>query len=99
MDIIVYDFTLTKVGRLRKSTIDIIKEKLPSLQGFLDRSRTRSCTHNLESQHLVLDEDNALIGTFVDEEDESPLYTRLYSSDSYERNNTSLYFSHEWLTI
>ena len=34
VDIIVYDFTLTKVGRLRKSTIDIIKEKFPSLQGF-----------------------------------------------------------------
>ena len=37
VDIIVYDFTLTKVGRLRKSTIDIIKEKLPSLQGFSNR--------------------------------------------------------------
>ena len=34
VDIIVYDFTQTKVGRLRKSTIDTIKEKLPSLQGF-----------------------------------------------------------------
>ena len=26
LDIIVYDFTLTKVGPLRKSTIDIVKE-------------------------------------------------------------------------
>ena len=34
VDIIVYDFTPTKAGRLRKSTIDIIKEKLLSLQGF-----------------------------------------------------------------
>ena len=31
VDIIVYDFTLTKVGRLRNSTIDMIKEKFPSL--------------------------------------------------------------------
>ena len=88
VDIIVYDFTLTKAGRLRKSTIDIIKEKLPSLQGFSDRRRTRSSTHDLEAQHLLLDEDNALIGTSDEEEDESPLYTRLYSSDSYERNNS-----------
>ena len=88
VDIIVYDFTLTKAGRLRKSTIDIIKEKLPSLQGFSDRRRTRSTTHDLEAHHLVLDEDNALIGTSDDEEDESPLYTRLYSSDSYGRNNS-----------
>ena len=36
VDIIVYDFTLTKAGRLMKSTIDIIKVKLPSLQGFTD---------------------------------------------------------------
>ena len=59
--IIVYDFTLTKVGRLRKSTINIIKEKLPSLQGFSDRRRTRSDEPNLESHHLVLDKHNALI--------------------------------------
>ena len=32
VDISVYDFTLTKEGRLTKSTIEIIKEKLPSLQ-------------------------------------------------------------------
>ena len=87
LDIIVYDFTLTKVGRLRKS-IDIIKEELSSLQGFSYRRRTRSCTHNLESQQLLLDEDNALIGTSDEEEDESLLYTRLYSSDSYGRNNS-----------
>ena len=87
VDIIVYDFTLTKAGCLRKSTIDIIKELL-SLQGFSDRRRTKSSTHDLEEHHLLLDDDNALIGTFDDEEDESPLYTRLYSSDSYGRNNS-----------
>ena len=82
-----YDFTLTKVGRLRKSTIDIIKEKLLSLQGFTDQRRTRSSTYDLGSQHLILDEDNALIGT-SDDEEETPLYTRLYISDSYGRNNS-----------
>ena len=75
VDIIVYDITLTKARRLRKSTIDIIKEK------------TSSSTHDLGSQHLILDEDNALIGT-SDDEEESPLYTRLYSSDSYGQNNS-----------
>ena len=73
VDIIVYDFTLTKVGCLRKSTLDNLKEKLPCLQGFLDRRRTKSFTHDLESQHLLLDEENALIGTSDDDEDESPL--------------------------
>ena len=34
VDIIVYNFPLTKARSLRKSTIDIIKEKLPSLQDF-----------------------------------------------------------------
>ena len=81
VDIIVYDFTLTKAGRLRKSTIDIIKEKLPSLQGGSSRRQTRSATYNLESHHLVLDEDNALIGTSEDDEEESSLYIS-YSSDS-----------------
>ena len=69
VDIIVYDFTLTKAGCLRKSTIDIIKEKLPSLQ-----SGSRSATYNLESHHLVYDEDNALIGTSEDDDEESSLY-------------------------
>ena len=70
-----------------KSTIDIIKEKLSSLQGFTDRRRTKSSTHDLESQHLILDEENSLIGT-SDDEQESPLYTRLYSSDSYGQNKS-----------
>ena len=81
MDIIVYDFTLTKVGWLRKSTIDIIIEKLLVLQGVSDRRRTRSATHDLESHHMVLDEDNALIGTSEDDEEQSTLYIS-YNSDS-----------------
>ena len=76
VDIIVYDFTLTKAGHLRKSTIDIFKEKLPSLQSGSSRRQTRSATYNLESEHLVYDEDNALIGTSEDDEEESSLYIR-----------------------
>ena len=84
---------LTKAGRLRKSTIDIIKEKLSSLQGFTDRRQTRLSTHYLESQHLILDEDNTLIGKSNDEE-ESRLYTRLYSSLclNHQENTTSKLF-------
>ena len=48
VDIIVYEFTLTKAACLRKSTIGIIKSKLPSLQGFSDRRWTTSSTHDLE---------------------------------------------------
>ena len=36
VDIILYDYTLTKVQHLRKPTVDIVKEKLPSLEGVLD---------------------------------------------------------------
>ena len=36
VDIIEYDYTLRNVGCLRKSMIDIIKDKLPSLEGVLD---------------------------------------------------------------
>ena len=63
-----------------------MKEKLPNVQGVLDWRRTRSCTHNLESHYLILDVDNALISTFEDDEEESPLYIN-YSSDSHERSD------------
>ena len=36
--------------------------------------------------HMVLDEDQALIGTFGNEEEEYQLYIS-YNSDSYERND------------
>ena len=77
-----YDFTLTKVGHFKKSTVDIIKEKLLILQGVFDRRKTRSTTHELESHNIGLDEDNALIGTSEDEEDQSPLYISYSSDDS-----------------
>ena len=63
-----YNFTLTKAGRLRKSTIDIINKKLLGLQGGSGQRQMRSATYNLESNHLVYDEDNALIGTSEDDE-------------------------------
>ena len=37
VDVIVYDFTLTKAECLWNSTLDIIKEKLPILQGVSSR--------------------------------------------------------------
>ena len=82
MDIIVYEFKLTKAGRLRKSMVDIIQEKMHVGQGVSNRRRTRSTTHDLESHNMVLDEDNALIGTSEDEEDQSPLYISYNSDDN-----------------
>ena len=82
MDIIVYDFTLTKVGCLRKSTIDIIQEKLIVGQGVSNQRRTRSAAHDLESHNMVLDEDNDLIGISEDEKDQSPLYISDSSNDN-----------------
>ena len=77
-----YNFTLTKVGRLRKSTTNIIKENYQVYKvHVLEQRWTKSYTHNLESHHLVLDEDNALIGTSEDDEKASPLYIS-YNSDS-----------------
>ena len=35
-----YDFTLTNIGRLRKTTTDILKEILPSLEYVSDRRWT-----------------------------------------------------------
>ena len=65
VDIIVYDFTLTKSGHLRKSIAGMISEKL---KGTCQRE-TRSRAHNPASVGLHLDEDNVLINS--DEEDES----------------------------
>ena len=88
VDIIVYDFIITKSGCPRKLTVDIIKSKLPSLQGFSDQRWTKSCTDDLEIQHLLLVKENASIGTSDDEEDKSPLYNRGYCSDSYNKNDS-----------
>ena len=58
VDVILYDFTLTKSGQLRKSTITMIKEKLGA-KTTIRKMRRKS--HNLEDVDLHLDEDNALM--------------------------------------
>ena len=81
MDIIMYDFTQTKVGCLRT----IIKEISASLEDISNWRRRRFTAHNLE---IPFGEDNDLIGTLENEEEESPLYI-IYSSDCYEKNDDS----------
>ena len=44
VDILVYDFALTKTGHLRKSIVHIIKEKLPGLQDDPNQRHTRYIT-------------------------------------------------------
>ena len=85
MDIIMYDFTQTKVGCLRTTTIYIIKEISASLEDISNWRRRRFTAHNLE---IPFGEDNDLIGTLENEEEESPLYI-IYSSDCYEKNDDS----------
>ena len=65
-----YDFTQTKVGCLRTTTIYIIKEILASLEDISDWRRRRFIAQNLE---IPFGEDNDLIGTLEDEEQESQL--------------------------
>ncbi len=65
VDVILYDFTLTKSGHLRKSTIAMIQEKLKVTSDI----QTRSRTHNVADVGLHLDEEDALINS--SEEDDS----------------------------
>ena len=65
VDVILYDFTLTKSGHLRKSTIVMLQAKLQTTS----ERQTRSKTQNPNDVGLHLDEDNALINS--SEEDES----------------------------
>ena len=46
VDILVYDFSLTKTGHLRQTTIKIIKEKIPDMVSSATPRRTRSMSHN-----------------------------------------------------
>ena len=69
VDIILYDFALTKSGHLRKSTINMLTEKLKILNLELPQRQTRGTTHNPTEVGLHLDEDGALVNT--SEEDES----------------------------
>ena len=61
VDILVYDFSLTKTGHLRQTTINILKEKLPHVAQDTTQIQTRSMSHNHVLVGLQLDEDNALV--------------------------------------
>ena len=58
---------------------------LPSLEDISNWRRTRFSAQNLETP---FGEDNDLIGTFENGEEESQLYI-IYSSDCYEKNDDS----------
>ena len=72
---ILYDFTLTKLGHLRKSTIAMIQEKLQVTSDI----QTRSRTHNVADVGLHLDEEDALINS-SEEDDSSNMETSDASS-------------------
>ena len=69
VDILVYDFFLTKTGHLRQTTIKIIKEKILDMVPNATQRRTRSMSHNHGDVGLQLDEDNAFVVS--DDEDET----------------------------
>ena len=69
VDVILYGFTLTKSGHLRKFPIAMIEEKLK----VTSIRQTRSKTHDLVDVGLHLDEENALIKS--SEENESLFIT------------------------
>ena len=76
VDVILYDFKLTKLGHLRKPTIAMIEE---NRKVTLIR-QTRSKTHDPIDVGLHLAEDNALINS--SEEDESSFMETSGSSAS-----------------
>ena len=76
VDIILYDFTFTKSGHLRKSTIAMLTEKLK----ITSARQTRSSTQDPTVVGLHLDEDNALINS--SEEDESAFMSESEASGS-----------------
>ena len=65
-----YDFALIKTSHLRKTAINIIKEKIPDVPNDATQIRTRSMSHNHGDVGLQLDEDNALVAS-GDEDDTS----------------------------
>ena len=56
IDIPVYDFSLTKTGHLRQTTIKIPKEKIPNAAPTTTQRQTRSMSHNHGEVGLQLDE-------------------------------------------
>ena len=63
VDILVYDFQLTTNGRLRKKTIDILFEKVPSYAPHLVGASSSRLTRLQMEEALGLhrDEDNVLV--------------------------------------
>ena len=57
VDILVYDFALTKTSHLRKTTINIIKENIPDVPNDATQIRTRRMSHNHRDVGLQLDEE------------------------------------------
>ena len=87
VDILVYDFSLTKIGHLRQTTIKVLKEKLPNVTQDTTQIQTRSMSHNHVSVGLQLDEDNALVAS--EEEDETS-QCATSSSDGSENDGIDL---------
>ena len=86
MVIIVYDFTLTKIWMFKDDKDRNNKRKITKSRRYLKGEQ--DLVHIIWRHHLVLDEDNALIGTFENEEEESELYIS-YNCDSHERSDHS----------
>ena len=80
VDIILYDFTLTKSGHLRKSTIAMLTEKLK----VTSKRQTRSKTYNPREVGLNSDEDNALI---ISSKEDGSYYMDTSDTSGFEAND------------
>ena len=60
---ILYNFSLSKTGHLRQTTIKIIKEKISDMVSNATKRRTKSISQNHGDVGLQLDEDNALVAS------------------------------------
>ena len=69
IDILVYDFSLTKLGHQRHTIIKIIKQKIPNVPPNATQRWTRSMCRNHNDIGLQLDEDNVSVAS--DDEDET----------------------------
>ncbi|KAH7284934.1 hypothetical protein KP509_33G003100 [Ceratopteris richardii] len=79
-NILVYDFSLTKTGHLRKATINMIKQKLPNVCGTGNHRKTRRVVHDPAEFGMYVDEDRALVD--IEEEEESSQQYETESSAS-----------------
>ena len=87
VDILVYDFSLTKTDHLRQITIKILKEKLPNVAPETTQRQTRSMSHNHVLVGLQLDEDDALV---AGEEQDETLKCATSSSDGSKKDGIDL---------